>query len=81
MQAGVVIPALNEEESLPLVLRAIPRSPLAGVEEAVASAQRTYIKMGAEAKLGLYLQPNAGHVVTPVAELVMADWLVKWLAP
>ena len=58
-----------------------PRTPLAGVEEAVASAQRTYIKMGAEAKLGLYLQPNAGHVVTPVAELVMADWFVKWLAP
>ena len=58
-----------------------PRTPLAGVEEAVASAQRTYIRMGAEAKLGLYLQPNAGHVVTPVAELVMADWFVKWLAP
>jgi dienelactone hydrolase len=58
-----------------------PRTPLAGVEDAVASAQRAYIKMGAEAKLGLYLQPNAGHVVTPVAELVMADWFVKWLAP
>jgi dienelactone hydrolase len=36
-----------------------PRTPLAGVEEAVASAQRAYMKMGAEAKLGLYLQPNA----------------------
>ena len=57
------------------------RTPLAGVEEAVASAQRSFIKMSAEAKLGLYLQPNAGHVVTPVAELVMADWFVKWLAP
>jgi dienelactone hydrolase len=57
------------------------RTPLAGVQEAVALAQRTYTRMGAEAKLGLYLQPNAGHVVTPVAELVMADWFVKWLAP
>ena len=54
-------------------------TPLAGVQEAVASARRTYIRMGAEEKLGLYLQPNAGHVVTPVAELVMADWFVKWL--
>ena len=55
------------------------RTPLAGVQEAVAAARRTYIRMGAEDKLGLYLQPNAGHVVTPVAELVMADWFVKWL--
>ena len=35
----------------------------------------------ADDKLGLYLQPNAGHVVTPVAELVMADWFVKFLKP
>ena len=58
-----------------------PRTPLAGVQEAVASARQTYIRMKAEEKLGLYLQPDAGHVVTPVAELVMADWFVKWLAP
>ena len=57
------------------------RTPLAGVQEAVAAARSAYIRMGAEEKLGLYLQPNAGHVVTPVAELVMADWFVKWLAP
>jgi hypothetical protein len=37
--------------------------------------------MGAEEKLGLYLQPNAAHVVTRVAELVMADWFEKWLMP
>lgn len=57
------------------------RTPLAGVQDAVDTARRAYIRMGAENKLGLYLQPNAGHVVTPVAELVMADWFVKWLAP
>jgi len=57
------------------------RTPLPGVQEAVASAQRAYMKMGAGEKLGLYLQPDAGHVVTPVAELVMADWFVRWLAP
>ena len=53
------------------------RTPLAGVQEAVAAARSTYIRMGAGEKLGLYLQPNAGHVVTRVAELVMADWFVK----
>ncbi|HUP38951.1 MAG TPA: alpha/beta hydrolase [Vicinamibacterales bacterium] len=56
-------------------------TPLAGVQDALATARRTYIRMGAEDKLGLYLQPNAGHVVTPVAELVMADWFVRFLKP
>jgi hypothetical protein len=37
--------------------------------------------MGAEDKLALYLQPHAGHVFTPVAELVMADWFVRWMKP
>ena len=58
-----------------------PRTPLAGVQEAVALARQTYLKMNADDKLGVYLQPDAGHVVTPVAELVMADWFVKWLRP
>ena len=57
------------------------RTPLAGVQEAVATARRAYSGAGAEEKLGLYLQPNAGHVFTRVAELVMADWFDKWLAP
>ena len=57
------------------------RTPLSGVREAVAAAERAYAAAGAEGKLGLYLQPNAGHVFTRVAELVMADWFVRWLAP
>jgi dienelactone hydrolase len=57
------------------------RTPLAGVQEAVANARSAYLRMRAEEKLGVYLQPNAGHVVTPVAELVMADWFVRWLVP
>jgi dienelactone hydrolase len=58
-----------------------PRTPLAGVQEAMAAARSAYIRMNAEEKLGLYLQPNAAHVVTPVAELVMADWFARWLPP
>ena len=58
-----------------------PRTPLAGVQEAIAAARSTYVRMGVEDRLGLYLQPNAAHVVTPVAELVMADWFAKWLVP
>ncbi len=58
-----------------------PRTPLPGVQEAVAVARAAYIRMGAEEKLGLYLQPSAGHVFTPVAELVMGDWFARWLTP
>ena len=58
-----------------------PRTPLAGVNQAIETAQAAYKNVGAEAKLGFYLQPNAGHVVTPVAELVAADWFVRWLKP
>lgn len=57
------------------------RTPLPGVQEAVATARATYIRMGVEDRIGLYLQPNAGHVFTPVAELVMGDWFAKWLRP
>lgn len=58
-----------------------PRTPLPGVEEAVAAARLSYTKVNAAERLGLYLQPDAGHVVTRVAELVMADWFARWLAP
>jgi acetyl esterase/lipase len=57
------------------------RTPLPGVRNAIASAERAYAASGAEDRFGFYLQPNAGHVFTRVAELVMADWFVRWLAP
>ena len=89
-----VVPGIYADLDAPSVLQLIaprpllvingdsdPRTPLAGVQESVAAARRAYAAVGAEEKLGFYLQPNAGHVFTPVAELVMADWFVKWLAP
>jgi dienelactone hydrolase len=58
-----------------------PRTPLDGVMECVAAAQRAYAEAGASEKVALYLQPHAGHVFTPIAELVALDWLVSWLKP
>jgi dienelactone hydrolase len=52
------------------------RTPLPGVQLAVAAARQAYRKHGVEERLGVYIQPDAGHVFTPVAELVMADWFV-----
>jgi hypothetical protein len=49
--------------------------------ECMGAAERAYAAAGAQERLGLYLQPNAGHVFTPVGELVALDWLVRWLAP
>lgn len=57
------------------------RTPLAGVLECMKAAEHAYAAAGAQDKLGLYLQPHAGHVFTPVAELVALDWFVRWLAP
>lgn len=58
-----------------------PRTPLAAVQECAAAATRAYAAKQVEERFGLYLQPNAGHVFTPIAELVMMDWFAKWLAP
>ena len=89
-----VVPGIYGDLDAPSVLQLIaprpllvvngdsdPRTPLPGVQESVAAASRAYVALGADEKLGLYLQPNAGHVFTPVAELVMADWFVRWLRP
>ena len=51
------------------------------VLECVQAAERAYAAAGAQGKVGFYLQPHAGHVFTPVAELVALDWLVRWLSP
>lgn len=58
-----------------------PRTPLPAVQLCVATAERAYADAHAPNKLGVYLEPGAGHVFTPIAELVAIDWLVKWLAP
>ena len=87
-----VVPGIYGDLDAPSVLQLIaprpllvingdsdPRTPLQGVQESVIAARGAYVALGADEKLGVYLQPNAGHVFTPVAELVMADWFVKWL--
>ena len=79
--AASVLPLIAPRPFLAINGDSDPRTPLAGVEQAMAEARKAYAAMNAGEKLGLYLQPNAGHVFTPVAELVMADWFVKWLRP
>jgi dienelactone hydrolase len=58
-----------------------PRTPMAGVKEAIAAAQRAYREAGAQDRLLFHIQPDAGHEVTPEADAAALDWFVKWLKP
>jgi dienelactone hydrolase len=56
-------------------------TPLPGVREAAAAAERAYRSAGAPEKFRLLVQPDAGHEFTPAAQRAAGDWLVRWLRP
>jgi dienelactone hydrolase len=58
-----------------------PRSPLGGVREATASAERAYAAAGTPEKFVLLLEVDAAHEVTQEAEEAVVKWFVRWLSP
>jgi dienelactone hydrolase len=58
-----------------------PRSPLGGVREAVAAAERAYTAAGAPGKFSFLLEVDAAHEVTPQAHEQARQWFIRWLAP
>jgi dienelactone hydrolase len=58
-----------------------PRTPLAGVRQSAAAAERAYKALGAADKFVLKILPNVGHEQTSDYELAMLDWFVRWLKP
>jgi hypothetical protein len=56
-------------------------TPLPGVREAAAAAERAYRSAGAPEKFRLLVQPDTGHELTPAAQRAAGDWLVRWLRP
>ena len=56
-----------------------PRTPVGGVRECVAAAERAYAAQGASDRLKLHLQPDAGHQVTPAADRAALEWFERWL--
>jgi dienelactone hydrolase len=58
-----------------------PRSPMGGVREAVAAAERAYAALGASRRFHFLLQENAAHEVTADANAVAVAWFVRWLEP
>jgi dienelactone hydrolase len=58
-----------------------PRSPLGGVRECVAAAERAYATIGASDRFHFFLEQNTAHEVTAEADAAALDWFVRWLAP
>jgi dienelactone hydrolase len=58
-----------------------PRTPIAGVRESAAAAERAYQAGGAADKFALQILRNVGHEQTPEYEKAMLDWFVRWLKP
>jgi dienelactone hydrolase len=58
-----------------------PRTPMAGVRESAAAAERAYKAAGASDKFALRVLPNLGHENTPEIETLMVEWFVRWLKP
>jgi hypothetical protein len=58
-----------------------PRSPLGGVREAVASAERAYAAAGSRERFVFLLEVDAAHKVTAEASQAALKWFVRWLSP
>jgi dienelactone hydrolase len=58
-----------------------PRSPLGGVKEAVAAAERAYAAAGARERFTFLLENDAAHEVTAEARGTALKWFERWLSP
>jgi dienelactone hydrolase len=56
-----------------------PRSPLGGVREAFAAAERAYTEAGAADRLALILQVDTAHQVSAEAWSAVVRWFERWL--
>jgi dienelactone hydrolase len=58
-----------------------PRTPMAGVRQSAAAAERAYTAAGARDKFVLQVMADTGHENTPEIEKAMVEWFVRWLKP
>jgi dienelactone hydrolase len=57
------------------------RTPLDGVRESAAAAERAYRAAGAQDRFVLHLQPKTGHAFGEPAQQAALDWFSRWLKP
>jgi dienelactone hydrolase len=58
-----------------------PRTPMAGVRECAAAAEKAYAAAGASGKFVLQVEANVGHEQTPAFDQAMLAWFTRWLQP
>ena len=56
-------------------------TPLPGVQECVAAAEKIYATDNATNNFAVIIQQNTGHAVKPESESAAIAWFVKWLKP
>jgi dienelactone hydrolase len=56
-------------------------TPLPGVQECVAAAEKIYAADNATNSFAVIIQKNTGHAVKPESERAAIEWFVKWLKP
>jgi dienelactone hydrolase len=56
-------------------------TPLPGVQECVAAAEKIYAADNATNDFSVIIQKNTGHQVRPESERAAIAWFVKWLKP
>jgi dienelactone hydrolase len=56
-------------------------TPLPGVQECVAAAEKIYAADDATNNFAVIIQKNTAHQVKPESERAAIDWFVKWLKP
>jgi hypothetical protein len=56
-------------------------TPLPGVQECVAAAEKIYAAADATNNFAVIIQKNTGHKVLPESESAAIEWFVKWLKP
>jgi dienelactone hydrolase len=89
-----VVPGIYSEFDGPAMLKLIaPRpllvinsdsdnhTPLPGVQECVAAAEKIYAAENATNRFAVIIQKNTGHQVKPESERAAIEWFVKWLKP
>lgn len=79
--APAMLPLISPRPLLVINGDSDPRTPMAGVRECAAAAERAYSAAGAKDKFELRVLPNVGHENTPESQKAMVDWFVRWLKP
>lgn len=79
--APAMLPLIAPRPLLVINGDADARTPIEGVRESAAAAERAYRAAQAADRFSLHLQPKTGHEFTAPAQQAAVDWFVRWLKP